>query len=241
MWEMGAPEFPAKGDWMNCLRKFKLILMIGLLVSLIVGCSNYAQPTALQRELIPPPMNSTHIVELRPDVVKTLNSIKQLMIDPSTLLNRQRTLSLFDVQVIRARKIVRDDNSIVTEDVFTATKGLFANAAWSGGYNFRQSEPCAAGCKSFLVQVEIFVNHKSECVSSQTVHAYLNTPFELQPLPYGVSSESNIYEKGSFKLMSQIKNPGLEMGFTDGCLNFLSVGNLFNYLEHSDVLIGVTY
>jgi hypothetical protein len=219
---------------MNCLRKFNPTLMVKLLVSLLVGCSNYAQPTALQRGLIPPPKDSKHIVELRPEVLKMLNGIKQLMSEPNMLLNRQHTLSLLDTQVIRTRKIVSDDGSIVTEDVFAATKGLFANAAWSGGYNFRQSESCAAGCKTFLVQVEIFVNYKNECVSSTAVHAYLNIPLQLLPSPHGVSSDTSVYEKGAFTLMNQAKNPGLEIAFTDGCLNFLSVGNLFNYLEHSD-------
>lgn len=219
---------------MNNLRKFKLLSMLVIFVISFIGCANYAKPTALQRELIPPPKDSKFIVELRPDVIQILNGMKQLIADPNMLLDRQLTLSKFDTQVIRARKIVRSDSSIVTEDIFTATKGLFSNVAWSGGYNFRQLEPCITGCKNFLVQVEIFVNHKNECVSSKAVHSYLNISLQLQQSLRGTGSETNIYEKGDFKLISQEKNAGLEIAFIDGCLNFLSLSNLFNYMEHSD-------
>jgi hypothetical protein len=173
---------------------------------------------------------------LRPEVRAMLDGIRKLMSEPKLLLNREQTLKLFDTKATRARKIVRDDTSVVTEDKFTATAGIFANSAWEGGFNFRQLNPCATACNDFQVQVEVFAKEENDCVPSQAVQTYLQVPLELTPRPGGYTSKPDIHGKGSFIMMSQARAnlPDLEIAFSNGCFSFLSLSHVFHYSEYSD-------
>jgi hypothetical protein len=229
---------------MKRLRRWGL-LAVGMVAALVVGCSTpeslKAQPLdsgsqGVSALVTAPPNDPDGIGRLRPEVRAMLDGIRKLMGEPSLLLNRDQTLKLFDTRVTRTRKIVRDDASVVTEDRFIATAGLFANPAWQGGFNFRQLDPCTSACKSFQVQVEVFVKEEKDCVSSRAVHAYLQLPLELQPRAGGYTSRPDIHGNGAFILRSQARNklPDLEIAFSNGCFGFLSLSHVFHYTEYSD-------
>lgn len=230
---------------MKRMRRWKLLATTATMAALGLGCTTPQETNpqsvdsssnALGAFVTAPPDDPDGIAKLRPEVRAMLDSIRRLMREPNLMLNREQTLKLLDTKLKRVRKMVRDDGSVVTEDKFVATSGLFSNPAWDGGFNFRQQSPCTQACKDFQVQVEVFVKEEKDCVHSRTVHAYLHVPLELQPRSGGYAPKEDIHGRGAFFLVTPTKanSPSLEIAFSNGCFSFLSLNHLFHYSEYSD-------
>lgn len=189
-----------------------------------------------------------NIKRLAPEIRVFLDGILRLYKEPGLFAKRREVFAVLGAEAGPMQSLNEElmPRKSPTDPFrqYMLPKGLFARKGWSGYYTYLGKEqegthwPPRPG-PQWRATLNVNLTVDAECIDSRAVEGYLDLYLYANLDGKSHLIPSNLWDRhgasgGPYAKALSFVTPGISLGFLDGCLSHIILGNGFKYQELSD-------